>query len=361
MTDPPGSPPIRIAIVSDACDPPTNGVTQTFTQVAERLRRRGHAVVLATPPSFATVPCPTDPGIRLAVAPYRRLARLLDEFRPDAIHLATEGPLGLAARRYCLARGYPFTTSFTTRFPEAIHARLRIPPAWGYALLRRFHRPASALMVSTASLRAELTMRGFANVAAWTRGVDTGLFRPRPEAGLPYPRPIWLYVGRVALEKSVEDFLRLPLDGTKLVVGDGPLLDTLRQRHPEARFTGTLRGEDLARHYAASDVFVFPSRTDTFGLVLLEALASGLPVAAYPVTGPLDIVGRDGPGVLDEDLGRAARAALAIPRERCREWAMSYDWETCVTRFAQLLRPIGTPRSAARQAPLAAATLREGP
>lgn len=338
---------MRIAIVSDACDPPTNGVTRTFTQVSERLRRHGHDVLLVTPPGFATIECPTDPGIRLAVAPYRRLARRLDGFRPDAIHVATEGPLGFAARRYCLGRGLPFSTSFTTRFPEAIHARLRVPTAWTYALLRRFHRPAAALMVGTASLRAELARRGFANLALWTRGVDTDLFRPRPDATLPYRRPIWLHVGRIAPEKSVEDFLRLPLEGTKLVVGDGTLLPELRRRHPEAVFTGTLRGEDLARHYAASDVFVFPSRTDTFGLVLLEALASGLPVAAYPVTGPLDIVGRDGPGVLDEDLDRAARAALAIPRERCRAHALAYDWETCVTRFVELLHPTGAAGTAA--------------
>jgi glycosyltransferase involved in cell wall biosynthesis len=331
---------MRIAIVADACDPPTNGVSRTLTMLSACLERQGHEVRLISPPGFLTLPCPSQPDIRLAVAPGRRLARLLDAFAPEAVHIATEGPLGLAARRLCLRRGWPFTTMFTSKFAETIHARLRVPVGWTWALLRWFHAPSSAVMVSTGTLRADLARRGFRRLATCGRGVDTSLFRPRPDARLPHPRPIWLYVGRVAPEKSVEDFLGLDLPGTKLVVGDGPALPGLRQRFPDAVFAGTRRGEELAWHYAASDVFVFPSRTDTFVLVVLEALASGLPVAAYPVTGPIDIIGDSGAGVLDEDLGRAARAALEVPRERCRALAETYSWERCAHQFRALLCPI---------------------
>lgn len=339
---------MRIAILSDACDPPTNGVTRTFGQVTACLRRRGHEVLLVTPPPFRTVPCPTQPDIRVAVAPYRRLSRMLEDFRPDAVHLATEGPVGIAGRRWCLAHQHPFTTSFTTRFPEAINHRLGIPTAWTYPVMRWFHRPAARLLVSTPSLEAELRGKGFPNVALWTRGVDTDLFRPQPEVEPGLPRPVWLYVGRVAAEKSIEEFLRLDLPGSKLVVGDGPALPKLKAEFPDAHFAGTLRGEALARAYAGSDVFVFPSRTDTFGLVLLEAMASGLPVAAYPVTGPLDVVGPDGPGVLGEDLRAAALACLSIPRDACRTWALRYSWEACTGRFLDLLAPISRPSHAVR-------------
>lgn len=331
---------MKIALISDACDPPANGVSRTLSQIVLWLGRLGHEVNVISPERFLTVPCPTQPDIRLAVAPGRRVRRILDAFRPDAIHLVTEGPLGLAVRAYCVRRGIPFTTMFTTRFPEAINRRLGIPAAPLYATLRWFHRPSAALMVVTKSLRDELSERGFRNIIAWSRGVDTDLFRPGPKDFLALPRPIHLYVGRIAPEKSIEDFLELPLDGTKLVVGDGPLLPHLRQRYPDVRFVGVKRGEDLVRHYAASDVFVFPSRTETFGLVVLEALACGLPVAAYPVTGPRDIIGDSGVGVLDDDLGTAVRQALAIDPRRCRAFAETFRWEECVRQFVDHLRPI---------------------
>lgn len=331
---------MRIAIVSDACDPPTNGVSRTISMIAKLRERAGDEVAVIGPEGFLTVPCPSQPDIRLAVAPWRGLRRSLDDFAPDALHVATEGPLGLAARALARRRGWPFTTMFTSRFAETIHARFRLPARWTWAALRWFHAPSSAVMVSTESLRAELAGRGFRRLALCGRGVDTKLFRTRPQARLPYPRPIWLYVGRVAPEKTIEAFLALDLPGTKLVVGDGPALGRLRRRYPQVVFAGTRRGEELARYYAASDVFVFPSRTDTFGLVLLEALASGLPVAAYPVTGPLDVIGDSGAGVLDEDLGAAARGALGIAPERCRRLAESYSWERCAMEFRSLLRPI---------------------
>lgn len=258
---------------------------------------------------------------------------IIDDFHPCAIHIATEGPLGLMARTHCLRRGYPFTTAFHTRFPEYIHARWRVPVSWTYAWLRWFHRPASGIMVATRSVANELGARGFHNIRRWTRGVDTELFRPRPKAALPWPRPISLYVGRVAIEKNIEDFLRLDIEGTKVVVGDGPQLATLRTRYPEVRFLGTREGEELGSLYAAADVFVFPSRTDTFGLVLLEALASGVPVAAYPVPGPLDVLDGSGAGCLDDDLGAAVRAALCVSPAVCRAHAERFSWTASVDQF----------------------------
>lgn len=241
--------------------------------------------------------------------------------------------MGLAARAHCLRRGLPFTTAFHTRFPEYIHARWRVPLDLSYRVVRWFHRPATAVMVATASIEADLRARGFESIRRWSRGVDTTLFRPRPKDTIDAPRPISLYVGRVAVEKGLEDFLRLELPGTKVVVGDGPQLGALRGRYPEVRFAGVKTGEDLARHYAAADVFVFPSRTDTFGLVLLEALASGVPVAAFPVPGPLDVVDGSGAGSLDEDLGRAVQTALTIPPDICREHAERFSWDASTRQF----------------------------
>jgi glycosyltransferase involved in cell wall biosynthesis len=329
---------MRIVIVSDACDPPTNGVSRTVSSMHAWLERLGHTVALIEPNQFRTVPCPTDPEIRLAVFPARGMARILDFFKPDAVLLATEGPLGITARAYCLRRGRPFLSMFTTKFPEAIHARIRVPVGWTYALMRWFHRPSRALLAATPSLCAELRARGFTNVTLWSRGVDTELFRPRSKSFLDLPRPIHLYVGRVAVEKTLEDFLALDLPGSKLVVGDGAELPSLQAKYPEVHFVGVKRGAELARYYAASDVFVFPSRTDTFGLVLLEALACGIPVAAYPVTGPRDIIGDSGAGVLDWDLGHAARAALGISPELCRERALVFSWEACAKQLAALLQ-----------------------
>ena len=332
---------MRVLLVTDAWYPQINGVVRTLDTLATVLRAQGHPVHMLTPQGFLTLPCPTYPEIRLSLFPGRKVAEVLDEFGADAIHIATEGPLGMAARRICVARGLRFTTSFHTRFPEYLHARFKVPPSWLYPWLRRFHNAGEGIMVATESVRRELEERGFRNVLAWTRGVDTELFRPRDKDFLAHlPRPIWLNVGRVAVEKNIEAFLELPLDGTKLVVGDGPQLQELKREYSRVRFAGAKKGEELARYYAASDAFVFPSRTDTFGLVILEALASGIPVAAFPVAGPLDVIGDSGVGVLDEDLLAACYTALTIPGERCRAYAQRFSWEACARQFLENLRPI---------------------
>jgi glycosyltransferase involved in cell wall biosynthesis len=258
---------------------------------------------------------------------------LLDEFQADAIHLSTEGPLGIAARRYCLRRGRPFTTAFHTRFPEYVHARFGLSTRVTYGLVRRFHRPASHTMVATTSLAEELARRGFRNLTRWSRGVDTELFKPRDRNFLDLPRPISLYVGRVAVEKNIEAFLQLSLPGTKVVVGDGPQRTQLEREYPQAVFVGMKQGEALARHYAAADVFVFPSLTDTFGLVILEALACGVPVAAFPVTGPRDVIGDARVGCLDDDLQRAVTRALALDRQACRAFALNFSWAHSIRQF----------------------------
>lgn len=324
---------MRLALVTDAWLPQTNGVVRTLTITASLLQRQGHTVEVLDPSGFRTIPCPTYPEIRLAWRPYRKLARRLAALAPDAVHVATEGPLGLAARRWCLRSGHAFTTSYHTQFPEYLRARFPVPLSLSYAHLRRFHGAAARTLVATPSLLRQLTARGFRNLATWSRGVDTHLFRPRPKAFLDLPRPIWLYFGRVAVEKGIGDFLRLDLPGTRLVVGDGPAAAELRQRYPAVVFAGFRYGEDLASHIAAADVFVFPSRTDTFGLVLLEAMASGVPVAAYPVTGPLDVVIDGVTGVLSEDLRAAALAALELDPRACREHALRYTWEAATQQF----------------------------
>ena len=330
---------MRIVIVSDAWLPQVNGVVRTLMRTVDELTGLGHEMQVISPDLFKSLPCPTYAEIRLAVLPRRRLTRLIDSFQPCAIHIATEGPLGLAARRYCLRRKLPFTTAFHTRFPEYVKARIGLPLPVGYAALRRFHKPASGVMVATASLEHELAGRGFQNLRRWTRGVDTDLFRPRDKYFLDLPRPVHLYVGRVAVEKNIEAFLKLELAGSKIVVGGGPQLAELSRRYPEVRFAGPRQGEDLARHYAAADVFVFPSRTDTFGLVLLEALASGVPVAAYPVPGPLDVVNGAGVGFLEEDLASAARHALTISPEACRRYALQFSWQRSAEQFLGNLQP----------------------
>jgi len=303
---------------------------------------------MVTPDRFRTFPCPTYPEIRLAVRPGPKVAQLIEAAQPCAIHIATEGPLGWAARRYCLRHKLPFTTAYHTRFPEYIQARWRVPLPVSYAVMRRFHGASSRVMVATQGIETELEKRGFRNIGRWSRGVDTELFHPRAEAkgetgpfaGL--PRPIFLYVGRVAVEKNIESFLALDLPGTKAVVGDGPQLEEMKRRHPEVFFAGARFGEDLARHYAAGDVFVFPSRTDTFGLVLLEALASGLPVAAYPVAGPLDVIGNSPAGVLNTDLRQAALEAVSIERDLCRAHALDFSWAACTRQFIENLSPFET-------------------
>lgn len=332
---------MKILIVTDAWFPQVNGVVRTLSTVAEELREMGHRVEVISPDSFKTIPCPTYPEIRLALFPKIRIKRILEEFKPDAIHIATEGPLGWAARRLCLRRGLPFTTSFHTKFPEYIHARFRVPVRWGYALMRRFHRPSKGVMVATRSLAKTLEGVGFDNIKMWTRGVDTDLFQPRDKTIFGNRnRPVFLFCGRVAVEKNIEAFLALDLPGTKVVVGDGPLMDSLKTRYPDTVFTGYKKGEELARHVAAADVFVFPSLTDTFGLVLLEALASGVPVAAYPVTGPIDVILDEAVGCLDTDLAKAATTALEKDPAACRAYAEGYSWRACADLFFGNLAPM---------------------
>ena len=331
---------MRIALVTDAWAPQVNGVVRTWERVIAEAGAQGHATEVVSPETFRTFPCPTYPEIRLALRPRAGIERRIDAFQPDAVHIATEGPLGLAARAIFLKRGWPFTTSYHTKFPEYVNARFPLPLAWGYALVRWFHRPSSAVLVATPTLRRELEAHGFQHLRDWTRGVDLGLFRPDRKPALELPKPVLLYVGRVAVEKNLEAFLDLELPGTKLVVGDGPDLAKLKQRYPKAVFVGAKFGEELAAHYTAGDVFVFPSLTDTFGLVMIEALAAGLPVAAYPVTGPIDVVGGADCAALDPDLAQAVERALLIPRERCRAFAARYTWARTVELWLDALQPI---------------------
>ncbi len=335
----------RILIVSDAWLPQVNGVVRTLVTVAAELTGMGYEVEVAGPDRFRSVPCPTYPEIRLALLPGRGLARLIEAFAPDALHVATEGPLGIAASRWARRRGFRYTTSFHTRFPEYIQARTRLPPAVVYPWLRRFHGRSSGVMVAAPSLRAELAARGFRNLCNWSRGVDLDLFRPAPAEAYDLPRPVFAYVGRIAVEKNIGAFLDLDLPGSKVVVGDGPRLAALRRKYPAALFTGARHGEALARAYAGADVLVFPSLTDTFGLVLLEALACGTPIAAFPVTGPKDIiVGAAGRiGAVDADLEQAALSALGADRAACRAHAERFSWRACAAAFLANLAPMREP------------------
>jgi glycosyltransferase involved in cell wall biosynthesis len=330
--------PKNIVIVSDAWFPQTNGVVITLDRTRRELERLGHSVHVIGPDRFRTLPCPTYPEIRLSLFPGKKLRALLAEIRPDAVHIATEGPLGLAMRRWCLKNRFPFTTSFHTQFPEYVWLRTRIPLALSYRLMRWFHAPAHSVMVATPTLHARLAQWGFRNLALWSRGVDTGLFRPASKDILKERRPVFLYMGRVAIEKNIEAFLRLNLPGTKVVIGSGPHLESLQRKYPMVKFLGFKHGDDLARHVAAADVFVFPSRTDTFGLVVIEALACGVPVAAYPVQGPVDIIEDGVTGYVDEDLRAAAFKALKLDPRRCREAAQKYTWEACTLQFLGLVQ-----------------------
>ena len=331
----------RILIVSDAWFPQVNGVVRTLSVVADKLRAMGDTVEVIGPDRFRSIPTPGYAEIRLAIAPKRKLARLVADFRPEVIHIATEGPLGWAMRSLCRRNHWPFTTAFHTRFPEYLEARTGIPADWSWRVMRRFHEAGDGTFAATTSLRQELTRRGFTKLRPWTRGVDLDKFRPGegdPWAGL--PRPIFLYAGRVAIEKNIEAFLALDLPGSKVVVGGGPALEGLKQKFPQVTFTGYRENGALARSYAGADVFVFPSRTDTFGLVLLEALASGTPVAAFPVTGPIDVVTDARVGALNEDLRTACLKALDCDRTACREHAEAWSWDACVAQFRAALVPI---------------------
>ena len=331
----------RILIVSDAWFPQVNGVVRTLSVVTEKLRAMGDTVEVIGPDRFRSIPTPGYAEIRLAIAPKRKLARLVADFRPEVIHIATEGPLGWAMRSLCRRNHWPFTTAFHTLFPEYLEARTGIPADWSWRVMRRFHEAGDGTFAATTSLRQELTRRGFTKLRPWTRGVDLDKFRPGEGdswAGL--PRPIFLYAGRVAIEKNIEAFLALDLPGSKVVIGGGPALEGLKQKFPQVTFTGYRENGALARSYAGADVFVFPSRTDTFGLVLLEALASGTPVAAFPVTGPIDVVTDARVGALNEDLRTACLKALDCDRTACREHAEAWSWEACVAQFRAALVPI---------------------
>ena len=322
--------PQRILIVSDAWKPQVNGVVRTLATVASELRDMGHVVEVIGPDRFRTVPCPTYPDIRLSLLPSCPLARMIAEFRPDALHIATEGPLGMAARRWAMKRKLPFTTSFHTRFPEYIQARTRLPVWIPYMFLRRFHNASAATLVATGTLDEELSARGFTRLRRWSRGVDLQRFVPVPRQDWGVPGPVFLYVGRIAIEKNITAFLDLDLPGSKVVVGGGPQLASLKAAYPEVIFTGQRDETTLAEAYAGGDVFVFPSLTDTFGLVVLEALACGVPVAAYDVMGPRDIL-RD---------ARGRVGAVGGDRAACRAHAERFSWRACAEIFRDCLAPL---------------------
>lgn len=324
-----------ILIVTDAWHPQINGVVRSLERTAEELEAIGVRVEVLSPQEFKTLPCPTYPEIRLSLTHRGIVRRKIEEHGCEHLHIATEGPLGLLAASVAKKTGRPFTTSYHTRFPEYVSARLPVPLAWSYSWLRRFHNAGCGCMVATRSLEQDLRDRGFNNLMRWSRGVDEQQFKPYEGSVLPedLPRPVFMYVGRVAVEKNIKAFLDLDLPGSMVVVGDGPQLDSLRREYAKVHFTGAKVGEELARHYADADVFVFPSLTDTFGNVMLEALACGVPVAAHPVMGPLDVIGDTGAGVLSEDLREAAIASLDIPRDHCRKIALNYTWAASARQF----------------------------
>ena len=358
---------MKLALVTDAWQPQVNGVVTTLVELVRALEQLGHEVHVVEPGQFRTRPCPGYPGIDLAIRPYALLQHKLDMLAPDALHVATEGPLGWAARRYALRHKLAFTTAFHTRFPEILQAALRVPLSWGYALFRHFHQPSSGVMVPTQGVLRMLERRGFRNLRTWTHGVDTALFafseqaRQYPPLG-PLARPVSLFVGRVSYEKNIEAFLKLDIPGTRIVCGVGPVEASLRARYPGVRWLGLLPRDELARVYAASDVFVFPSRSETFGLVMLEAMACGTPVAAYPVDGPLEVLGQDGDaarggargGAMDEDLLRAWFQALGVPRHEARARALAFSWTHATRMFVANLVPV---RPAARTVPPAEPTV----
>jgi len=333
-----GTPPLRILIVTDAWEPQVNGVVRTLKTTIRQLRDMDQEVDVVEPGSFRTIPCPTYPEIRLSLRPRAQIMQRVTAFMPDVVHVATEGPLGQAARKVAHRLDIPLTTAYHTRFPEYVQARFRIPLAWTYAYLRRFHNAGRAVLVPTQVVQRDLQQRGFRNVRLWSRGVDHRVFYPREGERLDGKPPIFLYVGRVAVEKNIDAFLQLDLPGTKWVAGEGPELERIRRLYPDVRFLGVLTQDELARVYSGADVFVFPSKTDTFGLVLIEALACGCPVAAYPVTGPLDVIGDSPAGALDHDLKAACLRALQIPRSAALAHARKFTWEAASKQFLDHLR-----------------------
>lgn len=337
---------MRIAIVTDAWQPQINGVVRTLQMMQSQLLSKGHAVKIISPDLYGSIPCPTYPEIRLALVRSAVVGQAISGFRPDAVHLATEGPLCLAARRWCLRNGVPFTTAYHTHFPEYVARRTGLPAGWFWRYIRWFHGPAQAVLVSTRSVRRQLRAHGVAQVRPWGRGVDLAAFTPQaipPALFANLPRPIQLYVGRVAIEKNLEAFLASGHPGSKVVIGDGPARSMLERAYPQAHFMGAMFGDALAGAYAGADVFVFPSRTDTFGLVMIEALACGTPVAAYPVSGPVDIVSAT-TGALAEDLDEAIAAALRCDRGMCAAHGQTFTWENSAEDFLSGLHPIGRER-----------------
>ena len=330
---------MKIAIVTDAWLPQVNGVVTTLLELRQGLEARGHEVLMLEPSAHARFACPGYREIELAWRPGRRVAQALRDAAPDAIHIATEGPMGGAARAFCRREGLQFTTAFHTRFPDILAKALRIPERWGYAWFKRFHAPSSGVMVPSAGMLAILEGHGFERLLAWSHGVDLTLFSPVPDADFGLPRPVFLYVGRVSYEKNLDAFLKLDLPGSKVVYGVGPLLDRLKREHPGVHWRGVVPREQLAAIYSAADSFVFPSHSETFGLVMLEAMACGTPVAAFPVAGPLDVVGASDGGVLDTDLRAAALRSLHVPRERARARALEFDWDPVCRQFIQHLVP----------------------
>jgi glycosyltransferase involved in cell wall biosynthesis len=328
---------LRILLVTDAWFPQINGVVRALSTTRDRLVERGHEVEVLAPDRFKSVPAPTYPEIRLALCTPNRAGRIIEDFQPDAVHIATEGPLGLCARHWLKKRNVEFTTSFHTLFPQYLKFRFGIPERWTFSGLRWFHNAGSATMYNTPTLREMLASHGFSRLARWVRGVDTKLFRPVTPAELNLPRPIQLYVGRVAVEKTLEAFLVLDTPGSKVVIGDGPARRKLEANFPETIFLGPRFDENLVAAYCAADVFVFPSRTDTLGLVMLEAMACGIPVAAFPVHGPLDVVADSGAGRLNEDLAQAIRDALGIDPRICRQRALEHSWDQSVVEFSENL------------------------
>lgn len=332
-------PGMRIAIVTDAWEPQVNGVVQTLRKTRDELLSLGHEVLMITPNGRRSFPCPTYPEIRLVFFQGRSIRRAMREFDPDCIHIATEGPLGLSARRYCRKAYVPFTTAYHTQFPEYVRARAPIPIWLTVALLRWFHGKAARTMVPTRAIQKKLESRRFRNVVIWSRGVDTEMFTPDHPFDYALPRPIWIYMGRVAIEKNIEEFLSLPGPGSKVVIGDGPDKKRLERRYSDCHFLGYRFGNALASHLAGGDVFVFPSKTDTFGLVMLEAMACGLPVAALPVEGPIDVVRPGTTGILDDDLAAACAQAIDLDRDACRAFAMRRSWRRSTRQFERYLAP----------------------
>ncbi|QAZ38774.1 alpha-mannosyltransferase [Methylibium sp. Pch-M] len=330
---------MKLLLVTDAWHPQVNGVVTTLVELVDGLRQRGHEVEVIDPSGFRRFACPGYREIELAWRPGAEVARRIDAAGADAIHIATEGPLGGAARRHCLRRGLAFTTAFHTRFPDILAKALRVPSSWSYAWFRRFHDASSGVMVPSEGMRQELAARGFRHLRSWSHGVDLRLFTPVAGSEFDLPRPIFLYVGRVSYEKNLEAFLRLDLPGSKLVYGVGPVEATLRRQYPQVHWRGVVPRRALPSIYSAADVFVFPSRSETFGLVMLEAMACGTPVAAYPVAGPLDVVGDSHGGVLHEDLRTAALRALELPRAGARARAQQFDWSSVCDQFIDLLVP----------------------